>query len=242
MSRPSNKAILLGDAWLSAPNPFYLLPAQCQLHLPMRRQWAGLVKSPSAHQGSQLAVPSGRWLAAPYLTLRAAMTAGSSVLATQNEVSRLTALLISPLERWDRATFLWISFFCLAILLPSPFPTPLPLLLPHPVHHEVVEHSTPVVLYGGVEPTSHIALAILPSTLGLTTEGLRRQQEGEVDLLLGVEDGPEDGGHYPGPLDLHWPRHRAHGQERIENTFPCSQPVPARGRGPMKGPGTSGSS
>ena len=84
-----------------------------------------------------------------------------------------------------------LFLLCLAILLPSPFPTPLPLLLPHPVHHEVVEHSTLVVLHGGVEPTSHIALAILPSALGLTTEGLRRQQEGEVDLLLGVEDGPE---------------------------------------------------
>ena len=107
VSRPSNKAILLGDAWLSAPTPLYLLPAQCQ-----------------CHQGSQLAVPSGRWLAAPYLTLRAAMTAGSSVLATPNEVSRLTALLISPLERWDRATFLWISFFSVSL-----FSFPLPFLL-----------------------------------------------------------------------------------------------------------------
>ena len=45
-----------------------------------------------------------------YLALRAAMTAGSSVLATPKEVSRLTALPISPLERCDRATFLCISF------------------------------------------------------------------------------------------------------------------------------------
>ena len=51
------------------------------------------------------------------------MTAGSSVLATPKEVSRLTALLISPFKRWDRATFLWSSLFSISLFsfLLAPF-------------------------------------------------------------------------------------------------------------------------
>ena len=152
------------------------------------------------------------------------MTAGSSVLATPKEVSRLIQVGQGDLS-------LDLLLLSLAILLPpGPLPPPLPLLLTHTVHHEELEHSAPVVLHGGVEPTSRIAVASLPSALGLTKEGLRGQQEplegpGDVELVLGVEDGPEDGGHYPGPLDLHRPRHRAHGQERVEDTLPCMLPV-----------------
>ena len=89
-----------------------------------------------------------------YLDLRAAMTAGSSVLATPKEVSRLIQVGQDNLS-------LDLLLLSLAILLPPP----LPLLLPHPVHHEEVEHSAPVVLHGGVELTSRIAVASLPSAL-----------------------------------------------------------------------------